>query len=231
MKNLLRCLMVFPALLMGAVYAQELDFAHIETTGYGEVTAQPDMAEFTVQVEKLTKTSEQAKQSVDNVVSDFIRHLTEVGISRENIVSGNLSLSPRYRYPKDGEQELVGYRASRRITVSVYALDKLNTILDSALGDGINRVDNIRLKVKDQAGYIQAARMAAIKDAKAKARSLAKGFGMALNGIWSIRYNNVSPRPVLMRSMATEEKIQAAAGYQDAAITIRDQVNVVYRIK
>ncbi|PWI34639.1 oxidative stress defense protein [Vibrio albus] len=231
MKTLLRCLVILPALLASSVYANDLDFAHIETTGYGEVTAKPDMAEFSVQVEKLTKTSEQAKQSVDKVVSAFIEHLTAEGVSREDIVSGNLSLSPRYNYPKDGEQELVGFRASRRVTVSVYELDKLNGILDSALGDGINRVDNIRLKIRDQASYAEQARMAAIKDARAKARSLAKGFGMALNGIWSIRYNSVSPQPVLMRNMAAEAKIQGAGGYQDAAITIRDQVNVVYRIK
>ncbi len=231
MQYFVRLLLPVPALLTFSVCAAEISFPHIETSGYGEVIAKPDMAEFSVQVEKLTKTSEQAKQGVDKVVADVIQHLTEEGVSRDDIVSGNLNLSPRYNYPKDGEQELVGFRASRRLTVSVYELDKLNRILDSALGDGINRVDDISLQVREPDKYQQAARSAAILDAREKAGSLAQGFGVALDDVWQVRYHNSAQQPVLMRTMAMDAKVGSAAGYVDSTIRIRDQVEVIYRIK
>ncbi len=45
--------------------------------------------------------------------------------------------------PKSGKAELVGYRASRNINVTVTDLADLNQYLDMALKAGINQVDNI----------------------------------------------------------------------------------------
>ncbi|MCV5900313.1 SIMPL domain-containing protein, partial [Escherichia coli] len=79
-------------------------------------------------------------------------------------------------------------------------LADLNQYLDMALKAGINQVDNIQLKVSNQAEYQQKARMAAIKDAREKAASLASGFDKKLGGIWQINYNQMHVQPVLMRS-------------------------------
>lgn len=80
------------ALSFGAM-ANNVDFPHLSTSGYGEVVATPDMAEFTVRVVETTMTAEQAKQSVDKVVSDFLDELTDQDVSKDNITSSNLYLS------------------------------------------------------------------------------------------------------------------------------------------
>ncbi|KOO11730.1 hypothetical protein AKJ18_27620, partial [Vibrio xuii] len=103
----------------------------------------PDMAEFSVRVVETTMTAEQAKESVDKVVSDFLSQLKKQGVHADNINSSNLYLSPQYHYPKDGKPELVGYRASRTVSVTVNDLKNLNQYLDTALNAGINQVDNI----------------------------------------------------------------------------------------
>lgn len=159
-----------------SVLADVPEFAHVTTTGYGEVVATPDMATFSVKVVDTTMTAEQAKQSVDKTVEDFLQYLSDAGLSKDNITSSNLYLAPQYHYPKSGKAELVGYRASRSINVTVTDLADLNQYLDMALKAGINQVDNIQLKVSNQAEYQQKARMAAIKDAREKAASLASGF-------------------------------------------------------
>ncbi|MDW3642574.1 SIMPL domain-containing protein, partial [Vibrio sp. 1291-1] len=123
-----------------------------------------------------------------------------------------------------------GYRASRSINVTVTDLADLNQYLDMALKAGINQVDNIQLKVSNQAEYQQKARMAAIKDAREKAASLASGFDKRLGGIWQINYNQMHVQPVLMRSMAMDRK-QGSNSYQDSTLVIRDQVDVVYKLK
>jgi len=213
-----------------SVFANAPEFAHVTTTGYGEVVATPDMATFSVKVVDTTMTAEQAKQSVDKSVDEFLNKLSDAGLSKDNVTSSNLYLAPQYHYPKSGKAELVGYRASRSINVNVNDLANLNKYLDMALESGINQVDNIQLKVSNQAEYQQKARMAAIKDAKEKAASLAVGFEKKLGDVWQISYNQMNGQPILMRSMAMDAK-QSSNSYQDSTLVIRDQVDVVYRLK
>lgn len=213
-----------------SVFANVPEFAHVTTTGYGEVVATPDMATFSVKVVDTTMTAEQAKQSVDKSVDEFLKKLSDAGLSKDNVTSSNLYLAPQYHYPKSGKAELVGYRASRSINVNVNDLANLNKYLDMALESGINQVDNIQLKVSNQAEYQQKARMAAIKDAKEKAASLAVGFEKKLGDVWQISYNQMNGQPILMRSMAMDAK-QSSNSYQDSTLVIRDQVDVVYRLK
>ncbi|EOX4434489.1 oxidative stress defense protein [Vibrio alginolyticus] len=218
------------SLTSASVLANTPEFAHVTTTGYGEVTATPDMATFSVKVVDTTMTAEQAKLSVDKTVEEFLKSLSDAGLSKDNITSSNLYLAPQYHYPKSGKAELVGYRASRSIDVTVTDLKNLNQYLDMALEAGINQVDNIQLKVSNQAEYQQKARMAAIKDAREKAGSLATGFEKKLGDVWQINYRQMHVQPVLMRSMAMDSK-EGANSYQDSTMIIRDHVDVIYKLK
>ncbi|MFH4433570.1 oxidative stress defense protein [Vibrio diabolicus] len=218
------------SLTSASVLASSPEFAHVTTTGYGEVIATPDMATFSVKVVDTTMTAEQAKQSVDKTVEQFLKNLSDAGLSKDNVTSSNLYLAPQYHYPKSGKAELVGYRASRSIDVTVTDLKNLNQYLDMALEAGINQVDNIQLKVSNQAEYQQKARMAAIQDAREKAASLATGFEKKLGDVWQINYRQMHVQPVLMRSMAMDSK-EGANSYQDSTMIIRDQVDVIYKLK
>ena len=230
MKKLSMIGVLLMGVMMTPVKAEELSFPHISTSGHGEVTAVPDMAEFTVQVVETMLTAEQAKQAVDKAVGSFVERLTAAGVKRDNIASTNLYLAPQYHYPKSGKVELVGYQASRSVTVTVEVLGNLNSYLDGALGDGINRIDDIQLKVKDESKYQEQARLAAIKDATQKAKFLADGFEREVDGVWRISYDNNSNRPMLMRSMALGAE-KASNTYQDSSIVIRDRVDVIYKLK
>lgn len=218
------------SLTSASVLANSPEFAHVTTTGYGEVIATPDMATFSVKVVDTTMTAEQAKQSVDKTVEQFLKNLSDAGLSKDNVTSSNLYLAPQYHYPKSGKAELVGYRASRSIDVTVTDLKNLNQYLDMALEAGINQVDNVQLKVSNQAEYQQKARMAAIQDAREKAASLATGFEKKLGDVWQINYRQMHVQPVLMRSMAMDSK-EGANSYQDSTMIIRDQVDVIYKLK
>lgn len=232
-KHLLALLIGFSGFTAASsVFAAGMDFPHLETVGVGEVIATPDMAEFTVQIVEEQTTAQQAKQEADKVVVAFHQRLKEMGVNRSDVESGNIQLHPQYSYPKNAKPKLEGYRATRTITVTVFELAKLNEILDGALGDGINRINQISLKVKDESRYQEAARLAAIKDAQQKAKSLAAGFGEHIDGVWKIRYHNgPSQPPVLMRAMAMDSSMETQASYQDSEIVIRDQVDVIFRLQ
>ncbi|MDW6093908.1 oxidative stress defense protein [Vibrio rhizosphaerae] len=211
-------------------YAAEVNFPHISVTGFGEVTVVPDSAVFSVQVEQSTLNAEQAKEGVDTVVRQFSKQLQDLGAKAEQISSSNLSLAPQYHYPDEGKPELVGYRASRRVTVSVEQLDKLNEFLDAALESGINRIDRITLQVKDHQKYQAQARDKAIQDASTKALSIAKGFKRTLGPVWQVDYHTQQDKPMMMRSVSMNQKEGLQQDYQDKTIVISDSVDVLYRL-
>lgn len=216
--------------LSPSVIAASPEFPHLEVSGEGTVSVVPDMAQFSVDVVETKVTAEKAKQAADKAVTSFLARLEVQGVKRENINSGNIRLIPEYRYPKGKKPELVGYKATRNITVTVMDLNKLNGYLDKALGEGINRINHIELKTSKEKQYIEAARLEAIKDANEKAASLAKGFGTSVKGVWKVSYHNSHSQPVLMKSMAMDSAANTAESYQDNQMVISDSVSVVYRL-
>lgn len=237
MKQSLLALMIagglFSATLLSPSFAaaSELTFPHIETVGISELTVEPDMAELRVEVSVTEVEPKLAKAKSDEAVAKFIERLRAAGVTQEQIQSANLNLQPQYRYEQNRERELVGYSASREIVVTINNLTRLNAILDSALEEGINRVNNIALKSSKEAEYVAQARQVAIKDAKEKALSLAQGFDRKLDGVWEIRYFDQTPVHPVMYKAAMMADSAVNESYQYGQVTIQDRVEVVYKLK
>lgn len=223
-------------LLIGAIItiptitqATTPQFAHLETVGIGEVTTKPDIADIDVSVSINRKNAQDAKKATDEAIVNLLVRLEKMGIAKSDIDSANLSLRPQYSYPKDQEPKLTGYMATRNIKITVRNLNSLNNILDGALSDGLNQVNNISFSSSNEEQLKEQARMASIEDAKAKAASLAKGFGVTISGVWQISYkDNSLNRPMLRQFSAQVNNVNAS--YDDAQITIRDSVGVIFSL-
>ena len=234
-KQLLAIVLGASAFVSTAAMAADIPFPHLETTGRGEVVVKPDMAVFSVNVVETKKTAVDAKLAVDQAVTKFIERLQAAGVNKKDINSANISLSAQYNYPKDHQPELIGFRANRNVEVTVHQLTQLNTYLDDALGNGINQINNIDLKVADTEKYQRQARQKAIENAKQVAASLAQGFGNKIEGVWQIDYNtNSQPMPyrrsndVVMYSSMNKGAIDQS--YTDNNIVIKDSVNVIFKL-
>lgn len=226
------CMAASTIILAPRVVAAELTFPHIETMGVSQIQVEPDMAELNVEVSVTDKSAKNAKDNSDAAVAKFIARLKAAGVSKADIQSANLNLQPQYVYAQDKAPELTGYTASRQLTITVNELSRLNAILDSALEEGINQVNNISLKSSKEAEYVAKARQEAMLDAKQKAQSLATGFGEDLGKIWKIRYYDQRPvQPVMLRMAAKMDSMGAAESYQYGQVTIEDRVEVVYQLK
>jgi uncharacterized protein YggE len=220
--------------LLGAVpaTADNLSFAHIQTLGTSELKVEPDMAEIQVEVSLTKDTAKAAKDASDKAVSQFIERLLKAGIDKKHIASANLSLQPQYKYEQNKEPELIGYRANRQVSVTVIKLNELNAMLDTALEQGINKINNISLKSSKEAQVVLKARQAAIKDAQAKAASLAQGFGRQLGELWQVTYlDRRSVQPVMLQMSEKMAFDGGQGGYDFGQVTIEDSVEVIYKIK
>jgi len=216
---------------LATLQAAELSFAHIETEGVSTIEAAADMAIINVEVSVQAESAKAAKDKADSAVSQFMQRLLNADIDKKYIQSANLQLSPQYIYEQKQPPKLSGYNASRQMTVTVMNLNNVNKLLDSALVEGINRVNNIELKSSQEANIIAQARQAAIDDAKQKAQSLAKGFGEQISGVWAVRYlPQQSPQPEMYRA-SMKMNADVAQTYQQGQVTISDRVEVIFRLK
>ena len=224
--------LILSAALAAPTLAAEGKFPHLETIGSSNIVTEADMADVNVEVIIKAETAKAAKKQSDIAVARFIDRLQKAGVSRELIQSANINLQPQYHYEKGQPNKLIGYSANRRVTVTVNDLSELNSILDTALEQGINRINHIALKSSKEAQYIKQARLAAIKDAQQKAAELAAGFGEELDGVWRIRYFDQRPvQPIMMRMNAESDSYNVAKSYQQGQVTIQDRVEVTYRLK
>ncbi|MGL5334814.1 MAG: oxidative stress defense protein [Enterovibrio sp.] len=229
-KSLFAALFGLQTALVPAVSYADVPMPHLETTGVGEITATPDMALVQIAV-SLTKTKAQkAKQASDEAVVALLARLEKLSVAREDIQSSSLSLQPQYNYSQPGQPELEGYNATRTVSIKVRDLSKLNLVLDGALEDGINRINGIDLLSSQNDALKIQARSKAIEDAINKANEIAHGFSQNIVGLWKIRYNNyATPQPIMLR-MAADNYSAKSASYQDNSITIREQVDVIFRL-
>ncbi|MCL1078513.1 oxidative stress defense protein [Parashewanella spongiae] len=214
------------------VSSHALEYPHIETVGTSSIEVKPDMAEISVSVNMTGQTAKQAKADSDKAVSTLIKKLMQANIAEDDIDSANLQLHPQYRYQPEKEPILMGYQASRNVTIKVRNLTELNIIIDKTVSSGVNQVNHISFKSSRQEQFVEQARQAAITNAKNKAQSLAKGFGQQIDRVWEVKYfNSSAPRPLLRKAAFMGNISEADKSYQNTKITIQDRVEVVFTLK
>ncbi|WP_348687398.1 SIMPL domain-containing protein [Aeromonas bestiarum] len=233
-----RPLLTLSALVVSApLFALEVPQApHLVVSGYAEQKAEPDMLTLNVSVTALEKQGIKAKQQVDGKVAAFFGQLEGLGIKRSDVEAGNLVISPEYQYPQNKKPELVGYRAQRQLAVKLYQLDKLSELMDTALKAGLESVSQIEYGLKSPQTIKEQARVGAVEDAKTKAESLAKAFGMKLGKVYSVEYRNNTPMPIYSRGLKAAAMAAPAAdmmenSYQQQQISITDNVEAVFLLE
>ncbi|TNI33898.1 hypothetical protein CF131_08470 [Aeromonas dhakensis] len=232
-----RPLLTLSALVVSApLFAIEVPQAsHLVVSGYAEQKAEPDMLTLNVSVTALEKQGIKAKQQVDGKVAAFFGQLEGLGIKRTDVEAGNLVISPEYQYPQNKKPELVGYRAQRQLAVKLYQLDKLSELMDTALKAGLESVSQIEYGLKAPQAMKEQARLGAVEDARSKAESLAKAFGMKLGKVYSVEYRNNTPMPIYSRALKAAAMSPAADmmenSYQQQQISITDNVEAVFLLE
>ncbi|QXO64518.1 oxidative stress defense protein [Morganella morganii] len=210
---------------------------HISTSGSAVIQAEPDMATLTINVTVKEKEASAAKAQADKRVAQYFDFLKAQGIEKKDINAANISTSPDYVYDKEKEESVIrGYNASRSVTVKVYDLNKLNTLLDGALKSGLNDISAVEFGVNNPEKYRAEVRQKAIDDAVSQAKAVAKGFGSELGAVYSIGYNAPQPVPVMARGKMmlaanAPAAVSADETYEQQTIDFRDQVDVVFELK
>ena len=178
----------------------------VRVTGSAVVMAQPDQAEIDIGVVTEAKTAASAAnqnaQRVERVISELKKALGQ----NASIKTLSYSVSPSYRYPKEGgKPEITGYNASNIVRVTTVRLDEAGKTIDIATSAGANTIHNLQYTLKNEKAAQSAALREAAESAKAKAEALAAALSLKVVRVLSVAENQAPIIAPLRNPFATAE--------------------------
>lgn len=207
----------------------------VSVTGTGRATLAPDRFTFTVGVQTVAPTVEEAVNLNNEKVAAAIASLKKAGAADKEIRTSNFSIWPQQEYGQGKLPRIVGYQVSNNVTVTRDKIGDAGRLLQVAIGAGVNQSSGLQFEISDPARGRDQGLKAAFDDARAKAALLAQAAGRILGGAISISEGaeQVPPRIIAMPARAMAAKAEAVSeipvesGTQEFSYTI----SVVFALK
>jgi len=229
---------IFALFIAAPVLAQNSEKSGtISLQGTGEIVSAPDMAIISSAVVTMEKTARAALSANSAAMGQLFKLFNAAGIEKRDIQTANFSVQPQYVYSDRRDQNgyplpprISGYQVSNNVSVKLRNLDKLGSLLDSAVNVGANQINSITFAVNNTAPLLAKARRAAMADAIAKAKLYADAAGVKLGAIISISEGGggAPPRfaPMALSRGAPGQEVPVASG----ELTFSKQVSVVWKL-
>jgi hypothetical protein len=201
----------------------------ITVSGDGVVYATPDIAELNFGVFETAKTVEDVTDKVDGSIEKVIEALDEFDIDDEDIKTVDFNLYPEsdYRY---SPARITGYTSHHSFALTIRNLDDVNDIVDAVTKAGANEVGNITFTVEDPQEWIDNARDDAIKEAKDKAKAIAKSADTKLGKLLSIQENIGNPYEPMYDYGMGGGMMEKAPNIESGSQEIRVNVTLRYQL-
>ena len=153
----------------------------IHVTGSGSVTGEPDIATLDLGVSVEKETVAEAREEAASAMTALIASLKANNVAEKDIKTENFSIHPQYDYTDNG-RILRGYRVNNTVRAKIRELATLSDVIDAAAAAGGNSIviNSIQFMIDDTTPLQTQARSLAVKDAEAKAQTLAEASGVTL---------------------------------------------------
>lgn len=193
----------------------------ISVEGSGEILAVSDIASLYVNLTKDGKTAKEAQDLLNESITKTLTYLKDQKIEDKDIKSEYGGLNPKYSYEQPvcytypcptHDPKIVGYTATQAITIKVRVVDSASIIRTGLAEIGITDISGPTFSIDDEESYQDQARSLAIKEARAKAKVLAKELGVRLGKVVSFSENGDNNYP-----MYAEKSMTGAGMMSDSA--------------
>ena len=214
---------------------QSPDSRSIHVTGSGSVVGEPDIATLNLGVSVEKASVEEAREAAASAMTSVIDSLKANDVAEKDIQTENFSISPQYDYTDNG-RVLRGYRVNNTLSAKVRELESLSDIIDDAAGAGgdIVIVNSIQFMIEDSTPLQTQARALAVKNAEAKAQTLAEASGVTLGKPVTItEMSSGGGPPIAFAESAAlaADSARSSTPVQAGELTVTVNVTVVYEIK
>lgn len=206
----------------------------LTVNGTGEVRVAPDEATVRFGVTRQGSSAQRVQEDVNQAANAILEAVTKLGVDRDQIQTGRITLHPTYSQPKPGSDEparIVGYRASNIVNVRLQRLDLTGPVIDAGLKAGSNQLEGVSFSLRNDGPARQEALRKAVVEAREKAQTLAQALDVRLGAIHEVQEGGVGIVQPVFREAAF-----ARAGAADATpvlpgqVTVNASVTVRYRI-
>ena len=196
-------------------------------TGIGNLSVAPDTIHIQLAVRTEDTQLSQAQQENAAAMHQVIEALVQLGINRENIQTVSYTITPQYDYI-EGKQLFRGYEVRNAITVKLTNVEQAGNVIDVAVHNGANSVSNIQFTVGDEQLYYQQALSLALKNAVAKAQTMADTMHLQLDPtpikiVEEHRAESVAPRMFAAKEMSGSTPIEQGQITISATVTVQFQ--------
>jgi uncharacterized protein len=218
--NLLRILIasaLFTMLVPSMIAQNALNHPRIiSVTGNASIEVAPDEVIVTLGLDSRDKDLAIAKNDNDKQIKQLINITRAAGIPPANVQTSALTMGPEYS--EDKNPQLIDYRVSQTVVVTMTDLSKYESLMTSILNVGVKRVDGVYFTVADPSKLRAEARLKALQAAQDKAAAMAKQLGQKIGKPWEIIEGSdvdaFAPRTnaIYSRVPVQEENISVAGG-------------------
>lgn len=213
----------------------------ITVDGDAEVFAAPDIATISFGASATNKDLKMAQTEVETNSSAAIEAVKALGIDAKDIQTTYYNAYPQYDYKcgqfgcGNSNGNLIGYQVTQTTTVKIRDLSKVSPVLGAIGGAKVSDIQGPNFDIEKKDELQTQARADAIKEAKEKARVLAKELGVNLGKIVSFNEGGYGGGPI-MYATKMESAQDSAVGNPAPTIEtgqnrIYSSVSIVYRVK
>ncbi len=207
----------------------------LSVSGQGEVRAIPNQAQLSAGVVTEGKTAAAALAANSRAMNDVFAAIRKLGVPERSIRTSNFTVSPQYAPYRnnggdDSAQRIIDYQVSNEVTVILDDVSKVGPALDALVSSGANQANSISFGIRDEKPLLEQARANAVKDATARAQTLAHAAGVTLGPIFSIQEDG-GMRPNSITAMTMEARAAAPTPIAAGEETIDASVTMSWEIK
>ena len=222
--------------LVSQVFTPTLSGRTIQVNGSGSVTAEPDIATLNLGVSVERESVAEAREEAASSMTALIASLKANGIAEKDIITQNFSIYPQYDY-SEGERKLRGYRVNNTVQAKVRELDTLSDVIDDAAEAGGDNIvlNSINFMIEDTTPLQEQARAMAVKNAEAKALTIAEASGVTLGKPVTISESSYYESPPIPYALAEEafadDSARTSTPIVSGELTVTISVTAVYEIE
>ena len=164
-------------------------------SGEGVVETIPDICYINLGIITEDKSLSKAQEEASIIMGKMMEELKNIGVLDEDIKTINFTVRPKYKWNEITRvNSIIGYEVNNTVEVKVKDIDSTGNLLDEVIKAGGNRVSNIKFGVKDEQLLYNEALELAVEDARGKAMSMTKPFGIV--NVKPVKISEVSNRNI-----------------------------------
>ena len=234
-KFLFATILLLAATLAPAQNVQMQPVDSVTVLGTGRANVTPDRFSFSVGVQTVAPTVEDAVAENNRRVAAVIAALKKAGAQDKDIQTSQFSIYPQQDYKEGRLPRIVGYQVSNNITVRSEKVGDVGRLLGVAVGAGVNHASSINFEVSDPSRGRDQGMRAAFDDARAKATLLAQAAGRTLGPALTIsegtQHQQPPPMPMAQRAMAMEARVTSDVPVESGMQELSYLVTVTFALR